>query len=73
MQEETIGGRIRHLRKISRKSQQKLADELHVSQKTVSSWECDRTEPDNKMLVQLTVTFRTTLDYLMTGTTNDKL
>jgi len=73
MQTETIGGRIRHLREISGKSQQTLADELYVSQKTVSSWECDRTEPGIIMIVRMSVIFHATLEYLMTGTTRGKL
>lgn len=31
---------------IARLSQQELADKLHVSRKTISSWEVNRTEPN---------------------------
>ena len=45
-----IGGRIKELRIKNKMSQQALADKLFVSDKTVSSWESNRTEPDIYML-----------------------
>ena len=45
-----IGGRIKELRLKNKMSQQELADKLFVSDKTVSSWESNRTEPDIYML-----------------------
>lgn len=67
MQKITIGRRIRQLRKISGRTQQALAEELYVSQKTISSWECDRTEPGIRMMIRLTEVLHTDLHYLMTG------
>lgn len=45
-----IGKNIKAIR-ISQKMEQKdLAEKLHLSNKTISSWECDRTEPNIGML-----------------------
>ena len=42
----TIGEKIKKIRKSKNISQDKLAELLIVSDKTISSWECDRTTPD---------------------------
>lgn len=41
-----IGANIKRLRKEAGLKQKDLAKELKVSDKTISSWESDRTEPD---------------------------
>lgn len=41
----TIGDEIRRARKHARMDQATLAEAVGVSRQTVSSWECDRTEP----------------------------
>ncbi len=41
-----IGNNIREMRIKKKMTQQELADKLYVSDKTVSSWESNRTEPD---------------------------
>lgn len=46
----SIGERIKKLRIKNKLTQQDLADKLFVSDKTVSSWESGRTEPDINML-----------------------
>lgn len=45
-----IGERIKSYRINNKLTQQELADKLFVSDKTVSSWESGRTEPDINML-----------------------
>ena len=45
-----IGETIKKLRIKSKLTQQQLADKLFVSDKTISSWESSRTEPDFNML-----------------------
>lgn len=40
-----IGKRIQELRISNKLSQEELAKKLNISNKTVSSWECNRTEP----------------------------
>lgn len=66
----SIGERISKLRKQKNLSQQKLADILFVSDKTVSSWEIDRTEPSLEMLVNLSKLFDCTPSYLIYGDIN---
>ena len=46
-------GKIREARKLARKSQKKLGDELGVSDKTVSAWESGRAEPSLDMLYDI--------------------
>ena len=45
-----IGNNIREMRIKRNMTQQELADKLYVSDKTVSSWESGRTEPDINIL-----------------------
>lgn len=63
----TLGKRIAELRKESRLSQQELADKLFVTDKTISSWETDRTEPSLEMIVKLSTTFGCSSSYLIYG------
>ena len=48
-----IGERIKKLRIKNKLTQQDLADKLFVSDKTISSWESGRTEPDINMLSEI--------------------
>lgn len=63
----TIGQKIRKIRKIKNISQDELAELLFVSDKTVSSWECDRTVPDINMLIKIS----NALDYNFYDFIND--
>ena len=45
-----IGKNIRNVRKELKIGQKELADMLHISDKTVSSWEVGRTEPNMEMI-----------------------
>ena len=45
-----IGNNIREMRIKKKMTQQELGDKLYVSDKTVSSWESSRTEPDINIL-----------------------
>lgn len=49
----TLGNKIKELRTKNKLTQQRLADLLYVSDKTISSWECDRTIPDLNILFKL--------------------
>ena len=49
----SIGTRIRELRKKNHLTQLELSSLLYVTDKTVSSWESDRTEPSLETLIQL--------------------
>lgn len=66
---QTIGQRIKELRESRGLTQSQLAEELNFSDKTVSKWEKDGTEPDSETLVKLAKVFNVTLDYLLTGET----
>ena len=52
-----IGENIKKFRLAYNMEQKELADKLHVSSKTVSSWECGRTEPKMGMIEDLAVVF----------------
>ena len=45
-----IGKNIKSIRILQNMEQKDLAEKLHLSNKTISSWECDRTEPNIGML-----------------------
>lgn len=42
----SVGKNIRKFRKLNKLTQEELANKMGVSDKTISSWEIDRTEPD---------------------------
>ncbi len=67
MYAQTIGKRIRILRKKSSLTQAELAERLYVSNNTVSSWERDRTRPDITIIVQIAEFFHVSLNYLLIG------
>lgn len=67
MQTETIGERIKYLRKKNSITQKELAKTLYVSESTVSGWERGRAEPSIDFIVRLTALFQTSLNYLIIG------
>ena len=67
MQPETVGQRIKYLRKKNGVTQKELAKILYVSESTVSYWERDKTEPSLILIVRLTALFQTSLNYLIIG------
>lgn len=60
-----IGERLQELRKDHRLSQEDLAKILGVSHYTVSSYECNRSDPDDKSKVVLAKLFDVSVDYLL--------
>lgn len=62
-----IGNRITELRNIQNMTQQELASLLFVSDKTVSSWEANRTEPNLEILVKMSGIFSCNVSYLIYG------
>ena len=50
---------LRRARKAAGLTQQQLADRLHVTRQSVSSWELGRTEPDLQTLTELAEVFET--------------
>lgn len=63
----TIGERLRQARKKQQLTQQQVADALHVSRKTISSWETGRSYPDVASLVGLSDLRAITTDLLLKG------
>ncbi len=57
-----VGQRIKQCRKEHHMTQQELADSLHISVNTLSSYECNRTIPTMSMISDLADLFDTTMD-----------
>lgn len=62
-----IGNRIKNLRQNKNITQQQLASTLFISDKTISSWEANRTEPSLEMIIKLSETLDCTISYLIYG------
>lgn len=62
-----IGKRLSKLRKEKNITQLELANKLFVTDKTVSSWESDRTEPSLEILVKLSEILDCSVGYLIYG------
>ena len=62
-----FGERVTTLRKHKKMTQQELADKLYVTDKTISSWEANRTEPNLEMIVLLSEVLECTTSYLLYG------
>lgn len=65
--EKTIGKFISVLRKSKGMTQKDLAEQLYISDKTVSRWERDETVPDLALLPVLAEIFDVTIDELIRG------
>lgn len=62
-----IEKRIIELRKKNNLSQKDLANKMYVTDKTISSWETGRTEPDIDAIVNLSEILNTSIGYLING------
>ena len=62
-----IGENIKKFRQAYNMEQKDLADRLHVSSKTISSWECGRTEPKMGMIEDLADVFRVSKTDIIEG------
>lgn len=60
-----IGKRIKELRRKNDLTQEKLADYLGVTDKSVSKWECGLTTPDLSLIVPMARLFHVTTDELL--------
>ena len=65
--ENNIGKRIAELRKQQKITQTELADQLNISDKTVSKWESGKGDPSLEMLELLSNKFDCSIDYLVKG------
>jgi len=63
----SFGQRISNLRKERELSQQEIAKKLFVTDKTISSWEHDRTEPSLEMIVKISELFECSAAFLIFG------
>lgn len=70
MVENQFGKRLKLKRSEASFTQQELANQLHVSRKTISSWETGRNRPDIDSLTQLAAIYQISLDEL-TGNLNE--
>ncbi len=62
-----LGNRIKKLRLEKKLTQKKLANQLHVSDKVISSWEANRTEPNLDFIVHLSEVLDCSASYLIYG------
>lgn len=62
-----IGKNIKAIRVSQKIEQKELANRLHISNKTVSSWECDRTEPNIGMFEKIAEALNVTKTELLEG------
>lgn len=67
-----IGERFADLRKDKKLSQKELADKLKISSYTISSYEREKSTPDDEMKVKIAEFFNVSLDYLL-GLTNEEI
>lgn len=67
MEKKTIGAFIAALRKANGMTQRELAEQLNVSDKTVSRWECDEGVPDLSLIPVIAEMFGITCDELLRG------
>lgn len=67
MEKKTIGGFISALRKANGMTQKELAEQLNVSDKTVSRWERDDGTPDLSVIPAIAEIFDVTCDELLRG------
>ena len=68
---QNIGQRIKELRKKNGLTQEKLADYLSVTNKSVSKWECGLTTPDLALIGPLTKILHVSADELLGLTSED--
>jgi transcriptional regulator with XRE-family HTH domain len=60
-----IGERLQELRKDNNISQAELAKVLGVSHYTISSYECNRSDPDDVTKIKIANLFNVSVDYLL--------
>lgn len=57
--------RLRHLRTVNKMTQAEVAEQLHITRQTISSYESGRTEPDVETLRRLAEIYGVTLEELL--------
>ena len=66
-----IGDRLAELREEKGLKQRELADKLHLSKSTISTYERDKHCPEYKILIRIANYFDVTTDYIL-GNSNKK-
>ena len=64
---ETIGSRIKHIRKSAGLTQQRFADKLGLKQNTVATYEMDKTTPSDRTISDICREFGVDRMWLETG------
>ena len=64
---DTIGNRIKKLRKKNNLTQEELGKKLFFTDKTISSWENNRTIPDINSITKLSNILKCSISYLLYG------
>ncbi|MGM0216888.1 helix-turn-helix domain-containing protein [Enterococcus sp. AZ109] len=62
-----VGDILKTRRKELNLTQQQVADKLHISRQTFSNWENEKSFPDIFMLIELSIFFELSLDYMIKG------
>ncbi len=62
---ETIGNRIKELRKEKELTQKELAKKLNIGQSSISEWEKNKYEPTATAIKMLAIFFNVSSDYLI--------
>jgi transcriptional regulator with XRE-family HTH domain len=57
--------RLKSLREEKQINQQQLADHFKVCKSTVSGWEVGRNQPDYDVLIEMSIYFGVSVDYLI--------
>ena len=73
MDKKSMGTFLTDLRKEKGLTQQEVADNLNVSNKTISKWERDEGYPEITMLPEIAKFYEITTDELLQGAKNEKL
>ena len=60
-----IGKRIKEIRRENKLSQKELGELLSVSQDTVSLWETGKSVPTAEFLIELSIRFEISVDYIL--------
>lgn len=67
MEQEKVGRFISELRKEKGLTQKKLAEQLHITDKAVSKWECGYSLPDNAVMLELCEVLGISVNELLSG------
>lgn len=67
-----LNEKIIYLRKMKGLTQEDLASIMNISRQAVSKWETGDCEPDNKKIIELSIFFEKSIDYLLKDEINEE-